>query len=369
MTVVLSNHTHDGSHVPGLDTLRFVAAAWVALFHGARLPLDRLLGHDSTVDTLLISLNNGLFNGVAAVMIFFVISGFVVHRPNVGRSRIPIGSYLARRLLRIVPPAGVIIVIATALGSAYRDALDGVLWSLYCEIAYYILYPVFLGLFDRGRGWVLHWVLMAVALGLIALTWPAAYFWQLPIPIMAAIGLPSWILGCLLAEAHERGHVIRAPGATIWLWRLGAVALACALKVPVTHGSITIGYPASHWLMALYAYFWLDRELDRFCRKPPPAWCEMAGRASYSLYLVHVLVLTAFGLDHVASAPFAAYLGPHAAWMAVWAVQLVVLAASVTVFYLTVELTSHRLARWVGAQLKLHATRPVEPDRCPLKSV
>ncbi len=69
----------DRQEVKGLDTLRFVAALTVALSHGAGPPLALWLDKSATWSRLFIGAYDVSFDGVAAVMVFFVVSGFCIH--------------------------------------------------------------------------------------------------------------------------------------------------------------------------------------------------------------------------------------------------------------------------------------------------
>ena len=88
----------ESRQIAGLDALRLVAALWVCFFHGARLPLAELYSHPSWFELQLISVNNAIYNGVAAVMLFFVVSGMVIHFPNIGTGRLALADYYVRRL-------------------------------------------------------------------------------------------------------------------------------------------------------------------------------------------------------------------------------------------------------------------------------
>lgn len=336
------------NHLIGLDTLRFAAAAWVAASHGARLPLDKMLPAESLPGKVLVALNNGIFNGPAAVLLFFVVSGFVIHRPYIGKDHLDLRSFYARRLTRIVPPTIAILAICWAAGPIYFEKLSSVMWSLYCEIAYYLIYPALFLLFRRGLTGPTFLATTAIALVIIAATWPVLYYWEFSMPVMIVIGLPNWILGCLLAEAVARRR--DTPGTidrSIWAWRLGAIALTAAFKVPVTHGPIPIGYPASLWLFAIYCYFWVGYELAYFRHHAHWDLLEKFGSASFSLYLVHNPVIGLFeslrerypGLDQGLVSN-----------IAIWAAQICAIAAATYVFYRCVEYPFHRLARKLGAR-------------------
>ena len=67
--------------IRGLDAIRFVAALIVALNHGAAPPFAEWFGRTALWSRALAGLSAVMFNGVAAVLVFFVISGFCIHYP------------------------------------------------------------------------------------------------------------------------------------------------------------------------------------------------------------------------------------------------------------------------------------------------
>ena len=339
--------------VRGLDTLRLVAAAWVALAHGARAPLAEIAAiHPGW--SLPAALNNALFNGVAAVMMFFVVSGFVIHLPQARGRSLDVAEHYARRLVRIVPPVLAAQCVVWLAGDAVAGQFRNILWSIWCEVAYYIAYPVLLPLFRRIGTRTVFAATTAVALALIAATWPTPYYSELPLVPLVLIGLPSWILGCLLAERLVADEI--RPAGDIWAWRFGAVVLSALMKIPVTHGPIHLGFPSDHWIFAIYCYLWIGNEIARFAKVPPPEILEAGGRASYSLYLVHFCVIIPFGVwiasIVAAGGSGAATIGSVAL---LWVAELAAIAAATAVFHIVVERPSHRLARHLGRLL--HAAR------------
>lgn len=326
------------NHVPGLDTLRFAAAAWVALSHGARLPIEQIAGQ-SQIGRVLGALNNGMFNGVAAVMLFFVISGLVIHLPQAEGRPFSAARHWTRRLVRILPPMLVATALVRLMGEDHAAAFRGILWSVWCEIAYYAIYPALLIAFRRFSVRTVFFVATVFSLLAIVATWPVSYHSQLDILPLTIIGLPSWILGCWLAERIREPKPL--PDGHIWLWRLAALALSALMKMPVTHGPLLIGFPASHWLYAIFAMVWIEHEIGWFRRHPPPAALEALGAMSYSLYLIHMPVIASFAampLSALSPSPFAAE------WLR-WAFQLCAIAGAMQLFYYCVEAPSHRLAR------------------------
>jgi peptidoglycan/LPS O-acetylase OafA/YrhL len=274
-------------------------------------------------------------------MLFFVISGYVIHRAGVGREKLGAGRFLLRRLTRIVPPVVIIYLACQCAGPDYVASLTRVLWSRYCEIAYYLLYPLLFIAFRRG--WTLHVLVLTsiVAAVVLASIGPLDYYWEAPMIPLIVMGLPNWILGCLLAERQARATAV-TPSA-IWLWRIGAIVLSAGLKVLVSHGPLRVGYPESHWIIALYAYFWVGRELAFYRLRAPPVWSEAAGRLSFSLYLVHGPVMEIFGIVRLPAASLGVGMGAF-----LWLSQLVAIGVATWLFYRLVEAPFHRLARNLG---------------------
>ena len=135
--------------IKGLDTLRFVAAATVALSHGAAFPLGDWLGKGSPPARLLVGAYDVSFDGVAAVIVFFVISGFCIHHGPASGAPFRVLPFWTRRGVRILGPLIGAYALAKALGAAATGALEVVLWSIYCELIYYALYPLLRFAFRR----------------------------------------------------------------------------------------------------------------------------------------------------------------------------------------------------------------------------
>ena len=90
--------------VAGLDTLRFFCALWVLLGHGAAPPLTAGLNLGTWWGALLHEMYGMVFSGPAAVIVFFVISGFCIHYPYRQNGIPSLGGYFARRYTRILLP-------------------------------------------------------------------------------------------------------------------------------------------------------------------------------------------------------------------------------------------------------------------------
>lgn len=304
-TVATAGPPHGGSpastRVDRLDAFRFLAALWVALGHGVapRIPVEWV--GDSTVLLMLAGLYKNLFNGQAAVIVFFVISGFCVHVPQRGRGGFDPVAHLLRRSFRLVPPMLAAMLAARALGVASAE-FDGVLWTLYAELVFYALYPVLL-VAARRHGWG-PLVIGAYALALATLLTgePTPFFDGMGIAATCALGLPCWLLGCLLAERLDARPDAATPRARATLWTLRLAVVGVAVACSALRFKTSIGHPWTLPAYALLVHAWLSRELldARAAAAGNGLWrlCARAGAWSYSLYLTHLLVVLPWrGID------------------------------------------------------------------------
>ncbi|MCM8733215.1 acyltransferase [Azospirillum sp. A1-3] len=315
----------------GLDVLRFIAAVWVALSHGANLPLREMLGKESLPTLFVTALNNMAFNGVAAVVVFFLISGMCIHLPHRHAHRIELAPYLTRRMLRVGLPLLAGGAIVGLLGGSAPECYQAVLWSLYCELAFYLAYPVLHRLFRRFGIPACITTAYLVAVIVIAVFDFPLYPWAMG-PFTWLVWLPSWLLGCLLADRMTATETSGSVTGLIY-WRCGAWILTFAATLVMVHAPIKIGAPITMNAFALYAYLWLGRELHRFARIGQPLIPAAIGSFAFSLYLVHFPTMTLVKQALAGSHP-----------LAVWAAQIAAIIAVTAAFFLLVERPSHQLA-------------------------
>jgi len=322
--------------VRGLDTFRFIAAAIVTAGHGAWVPFDCLLGERHGLLKLIGGVWDSLPNGTLAVCVFFFISGFCIHLPNVPKKRIQIMPFLVKRGLRIGTPLVVVLAAAHAAGRQYVGALDSVLWSVYCELAYYALYPLLFVVLRRNMGRaVITSLLISAGLLLIAPATPRPFNFGLLTFIFCA---PMWLLGAQLAERYHDGSLFSWKLPSLLLLRGALPICAVAATVLFYHGP---KFPLT-WSVAAFipiGYLWLAKELQQLTSHNPNDRFEAFGRAAYSIYLVHRFPLTAFTDSYGPRQPIAAYL-----------VQVSVIVICAWVFHRVVEKPSHELSKKIGRQ-------------------
>ena len=341
------------ARVGGLDSIRFVCAFIVVLFHFGLVTRATFGTDPRGLAAVSRAVLGCLFDGPAAVIVFFVISGFCIHFPFRQDPAVNISSYYSRRLIRIGVPALVALCLWTWVGVKLEPQDAGIFWSIICEVEYYLLYPVLLRLRLRFGWWSLIVVSQVLAY-ILALShipdiqrvvgsYPAFgwYNW--------VIGLPCWLLGCWLADVFE--HFPRPSAPLIWLSRIGIFVLSAMLQALRFHGgSVYLSNAFTLNLFAVPACFWLGLEIAYRRKSPAPAVLEWAGKWSYSLYLMHPVV-------------------PGLLSMSIWllpdlsssAGNLVPIFGSLLIaygFYLVIEAPAHRFAIAVSRRLK-----PTTPQR------
>jgi len=339
------------NRVEWIDELRGFAALAVALVHAIYIlwlgirGLPRGHGIGPLVDRVMALLSVPAHYGYAGVMLFFLLSGFVIHLPFAGGRRpfrfVP---YLTRRFFRIYPPYLFALLISLAIGaflpSAYvfqfhlsnmdvshivrsffflqnyphgggpgmelasnQPASNLALWSLPVEMELYLAYPLLL-------------------LGLRSMSMPRLAFGVATVSVLATIvdvliaspdvTAPNianfqptflhywviWAAGAWLAEC--------VATRTLPAWRRSYLAVLGILLVVAL-----LARPKFHFAFALEEFFWggvfflaMLWLLQTNASTKLAAFRPLAriGLISYSLYLIHIptfLVFTAlWGLGH-----------------------------------------------------------------------
>jgi peptidoglycan/LPS O-acetylase OafA/YrhL len=346
-----------------IDALRGVACVGVLLAH--------LLG-DTIMSQPLVRilprfLQSLIFDGTRGVQIFFVISGFVIAYSL--RDFVPtvrtVGRFVVRRQLRLDPPywAAVAVCLAIALAehhvaALHRGPLPGattvglnllylqnvtgrfevlpVAWTLCIEIQFYAVFVAILCL-ARLTGWRDVAALTVAALAVFSIATAGQFAespWFVPYWAFFAIGavchwtlarkLPPMILGILLCG-----------------W---AAVAGWTANTPAWAGIATAA--------AVYAVGRFHR-LTRWSGGPV---LQYLGSRSYSLYLVHVPVLSVVlrGAYKLTGANQIAALG----WFAVTPLLCLLAAEG---FYRFVEQPSLRVSRAIGGRRSVSRIAPAVP--------
>lgn len=324
--------------ISGLDSIRFVCALWVFFGHEHAPPASNPFAFDTFLYWVFRGIYGNMWSGPAAVIVFFVISGFCIHYPFANRQvDLPTFAFLIRRWLRLALPLAVAIPLAQMHGHSLALFDKTILWSLLAEVIYYTIYPLLRRVWRLRGSWLMLVVIASLLALIVVLTDPGAGDYPSYGPWLNwLIGLPCWLMGCLLADWIRAGKRKLMTGVTIWTWRVAVFAAAGLCSVLRFHSPI--GYPWTLDLFAVLVLFWLYREISFRFDSPASQMLEWAGRWSYSLYLMHAVAATRFSLM------FSDINGTFVAWF----LKVAFVLMACYLFHLFVEWPSHILARRLG---------------------
>lgn len=240
--------------------------------------------------------------GRAAVLLFFVLSGYWVTRlweATPGPRRLQ--AFYLNRVLRIWPLYALVLALCViglgreaapadllllGVASKTSEAAIGVEWSLDIELQFYLALPLLAWFYHRWGG--------AVAIALVALGTALGWLlWTQTGWVTFLRYLPAFAIGMALYYRSVR------PG--IYAARLSLLLFLCTtatlLAVPATVELLTSGEFA--WIdQDVFAFLWILPLLPYLARSinaPSPAGDRMRGDLSYPFYLIHVpLMLIAF---------------------------------------------------------------------------
>ena len=358
----LDKLTNERPRYAVLDALRFVLALWVTIGHFETFPLFAGVNEATPAGRFVVHAWQTIVFGTPAVIVFFVISGFCIHLPYRGERKMDVGRFYLRRYTRILIPVAAAVGVYRLVGQRFvlwgEHSLlwQSPLWSLLCEEIYYAVYPLLRRL-RRAASWQIVIPVAFAISAAVAATNVRALSWHEFGPLgTAAILLPVWLLGCLLAEEADALPALRVDARWhIWGWRFTAwfaswltEMLHFKAHVPVTQTMAWFG---------LIAYIWVKNEIAWSKTRAPGRVLAWAGLWSYSLYLVHA---HAGGLWYWPRTYWLSgvSVGPRLNWLMVILSSLV----GAYVFYLMVERPSHRLARWIGSARRTKALSGADGD-------
>jgi len=328
--------------VRGLDSLRFVLAVIVFMSHLENHPAMFLKSFDNVILKYLGIAINHLFLGPGAVVAFFIISGFVIHYPVKDRP-LKVKQFLVRRWVRIVVPMLIAVAIALNMSGIWLIPI----WSLYCELIYYTIYPVLrrLPLSWKSQFWI-SFVIALVAMFVLAdgelqsmltqsnVNYTGSYA-VLGNGLTWLVGLPCWLIGVLIAQNIDSiKRTISTP--KIYLVRIFILAIAMVIVGLKAHWFVSYLFTLNFF--APFLGYWITAEIIYFRDHEPSGILEYCGKFSYSLYLLHVI------LAHVFVALLSSTLLTYPL-----IIFLVILCSYV--FYLLVESPSHRLSRYLSKKV------------------
>jgi peptidoglycan/LPS O-acetylase OafA/YrhL len=314
-----------------IDAMRGMAALLVAYFHCRQVAwvglhhFHQAMGFSLEPSVLLGYLTAPIAWGSAGVSLFFVISGYCIHRSPAARLaadpsyRLDAPIFWARRFARIYPvlvaallltllfdsislslppvnhkilsigPKAFLISLFSLQGLlAHPYGSNGALWTLAIEVQFYVVYPL---LFAARRRFGMPAVMAVIA----AINVISGYLLE-PVWIYFFTSYWfSWTLGAYLAERRvASANVALTPRQTL-SWRLAAAILAL-LGCAVFNYSVYIGQYIAFQLWAL-GFACLMRTTLKTEGLPPARGAQSSlpmralarcGLFSYSLYVIHL---------------------------------------------------------------------------------
>lgn len=273
--------------IVGLDTIRLFCAVWVAFSHGAYPPLTSTFDTSVPAYWLLNGMYTSLFCGPAAVIVFFIISGFCIHYPYRNnwkrRNTLP---FLGSRMIRICGPIVIATFIYLLMGIDVTVFHFIAGWSIICEICYYLMYPFLRGSLKTYRAWKWAFLISLIPTLFSFIEYPinlVNYPGVGPIYVIF-LGFPCWILGVLLCYKIE--PVDNRPTYTLLIYsRLGVFLLALATHILALQE--ILGHPFTLNFFAFFAFFWLRLEILFYKSRKAIRFGEVLGKSCYSIYLMH----------------------------------------------------------------------------------
>jgi peptidoglycan/LPS O-acetylase OafA/YrhL len=295
---------------PRIDQLRWLAAAIVFLFHfelayrslGAAAPDSYWWG--------LVT------EGHTGVALFFTLSGFLFMQIALRQQQIVYRSFIANRVLRILPlyltvfmlalsigrdkfqPQDILYIFTSNLGNAPTSAsvVTGAAWCIALEFAFYLVFP-FLSRFaiERGTGYLLQLLGLMVFFKLMVYSEnersTAMYF-------STFVGrFDQFLIGMLLAMLYHARPAAWARHSR-WLLPLSVLLVICnsALQARVAPLNVVPRHTfwitwslleSSGWALLIVSWVsWPGRVPARLERA-----LNHGGKISFSFYLLHMGVI------------------------------------------------------------------------------
>ena len=362
------------AYIPQLDGLRALAIILVLFWHGSlRIVRQTEVLEQSGFDVTDVFYR--LPHGEIGVILFFVISGFVIAQPFLSRpaGAWSVGTFYVRRLHRLYPPyllALLLCLLPHVLGIwtdknphgiplypsllAHLAYLNGVLfntasrfnpptWSLEIEIQFYVISPLLMLLYVsmatlRGR-MIAAGAVVVLLIGIAGLVHgPIEFDSRYRFGLLAHLHL--FIVGIALADAERWRTVSRRELARsadlgffagcVLLISLGVWMTQVDANVPGIWPYIATQLALVLAILSIYHGAMHGPTMSRALAQP---WLCLIGTMCYSIYLIHIVVIEA-------ASQVLKRLPLHSTlllWIVWWPAILVVVALASLIFFVGVE--------------------------------
>jgi peptidoglycan/LPS O-acetylase OafA/YrhL len=305
--------TSGGNYMPEVDGLRFIAIVWVAgLMHLTNI-IDINIYNRQLIKTGFV--RSVVLEGGNGVSFFFMISGFILALPFIKEklyngNKVILKKYYLRRLTRLEPPYIAALLLAFVLlvfvlkkysfsallphlaaSSVYMhniiynaaSSVLGVAWSLEVEVQFYLLAPFLSFVFYIKHSIVRRLILLFLII-LFAL-YAFNHLWETPTFIIHAACY--FLSGMLLADLYcGKWKLFNHSKITLWAGVLIFIGIHFVFSVQ------------SVWLFLLKlllmnVFFYIAITNAALKRIMSIQWISIIGGMCYSIYLLHLMVMSA----------------------------------------------------------------------------
>jgi peptidoglycan/LPS O-acetylase OafA/YrhL len=284
------------SRIAALDGLRFVAALSVVVYHYTA----RALPWHGNPAKLFPTINHFSVYGWMGVQLFFLISGFVICMSSWGRT---LGDFFVSRVVRLYPAYWIAVLLTASVLTIWpavwpvhslQDVLanltmlqeplgirqiDGVYWTLWAEMKFYLLFAIVIWRGLTYRSAVLFCLLWTVA-SVVARQEGGAFLDILFNPQYS----PYFIAGVAF-------YLIHRFRPTPLLWGIVAVSYLIAQRTILDrHGVNDLGHKIPLWPMSLILTIFFAVMAALALGKLSwirGRWLTAVGALTYPLYLIH----------------------------------------------------------------------------------
>lgn len=312
---------------PELDALRGLAALTVVFFHGLNLTVwgSGTIHNKEWFSEVFLRSPLAIVNaGHQAVILFFVLSGYVLSLPYLSHSNVSYPRFIIRRICRLYLPyllaifMGISMRLTFARGdisglwsgvlnwsvlwrhlllidSLNQNSIDPVIWSLVQEMRVSLFFPLLL-LAVKRWSWkpvlAAGFLVSCFGIALHGMHQQVDFFTNYYDTLHYVL---MFIVGALLAKyRHElKSNIQSLPMHLKLVWVVAAFVLYTYSSTIATElaGHNLFAYYAADWLTTIGAVIWIIlsisvKQISIALRKRPLVF---VGRISYSVYLHHLL--------------------------------------------------------------------------------
>ncbi|RFZ82238.1 acyltransferase [Mucilaginibacter terrenus] len=290
-----------------IDLLRAAAALGVFYYHQH---VGSLLAKYTRWQALAHTDN---FGATYAVPLFFLLSGYCIHLSNLkylqANKPLPLKEYYIARFLRIYPPYLFALLFAIAVqyftygkspstgdflwhllalqgfSSAYFNTINAVLWTITVEIAFYLIYPLFYAVRQKGsltKALIFTFIVSVTSILICSyhdgLTFPTRF-------LITNLWF-AWCWGAYLADNDQPLCLhLQKP----WFLAFNLLVIVAFAAIRIIPDNLPIVFDQLNILIWTLPFLWVisNEQWIRSHSSLPVRIFSAIGLSSYSLYLLH----------------------------------------------------------------------------------